>query len=447
MKRIRIISLFLAALLLLSVFSGCKKEEEQAVSVRIMTVLGDDRNMNVYSSLLREYSAENVNVNIRDTSAKENNAFRLGATLASTYATLEAPHIVIYYSTTGIDQLGDTFATIEQIREFSPSYASNISLAAIENMGGCAVPLLGEWRGLIVNNELLQKVGADEITDWNSFIHACSLLKAEGYIPVANNAGDCAVLLESLVYGYGGETSVKNGLSADRITQDAWRRAFECIGELCEWGYLAPSAQTDSIVKYVSESDLTDYLGDAAQLFNSSKAAMILVDDETVSQIENRDNCTLVPCPMPDDAKNKSVFGGYNIGLYITKKAIENIEIRNTVISLAEYLINESSQQAFAQIGYMPSNVGVVCEEPIIRDVIGHFKSSGYFVLSARTAANRSSWEALEILCAQLSYEIITPEQATELWFDKNISIEDLLFEEVVSASDVPVSPSDAESD
>ncbi len=447
--------------LLPAVLCGCGKEKTLTITLRTMSTLGAGAEYDIYSSLIAEFSAAHPDIYIRDTSAAAADSYRLGAAKESTYTSADAPHVVYYTAEGGLSSLSEYFVPLDEIRDIYPDFASGISPGALEGFrladGGIyCVPVMGEWSGIVINRAVFIENAVEVPTDWSSLLTAAGQLSANGVIPFANSADDCAAMLEALVTAYGSDDAAALGLEGySNIIDPYWQLALADMAQLFRMGAFAPAALTADIEKElldsaptpepvssgdVSASDaqpdatpeelfcghplssfpqLYDALlgsdrdrsvrTDAAQLFDSGKAAMIIIDSAEFSDINYTDGCSVIPFPSPLDDFSEVLTGGFRSGFAITRRAFADPAVRDAAVAFVDMMTSQKAVGQFASLGYLPADLGEGASYP---GAVGSLLSSSYSdscFLTTCTGAAAADWNSINKMCARLYYQLITP--------------------------------------
>ncbi|MBE6753986.1 MAG: hypothetical protein E7559_06530 [Ruminococcaceae bacterium] len=442
---------------------SCNKQEE-SITLRTMTTLGDEPFSGIYKEMLLQFTADHPEIYLHDTTAAKNDAFKLGATLEATYQSLSAPHIIYYRTDTGMEALcEDYMVSLEEIRKDYPDFAADISEAALDSVRAedgkvYCIPVMGEWTALAVNNTLLESCGLVSPTDFPALERAIDVLSSSDIIPIANSADNCAPIMEWLISMNCGKQSLEEALDGEDISKDLmWEDALQQYSSLCEKGAFAPAAITNSISKYVSDTDAVQYrrvLGeeydtgresDPIELFNSGRAAMTAVDSTTVGNVTVED-FSLINFPAPQGVQypEYGINTGFTSGFYITRKAYDDPALRELVLEWVEHMTGTQFSSACAAEGFIPANVkaegALSATTPLIEAV-----REGECVPSLRQDRWLQRWNDLEYRAAELYYGVITPKQMLGLLADETLVTEDILeqWAAAVSASDAAASDSD----
>ena len=292
----RLLSVILSFSLLLGCMgnlSGCGENEKKHFVLRSFSTLGSDDDAQAYSDIIAEYSKAHKNVTINDTSTTRSGSYKMELSLASTYRGAGTPD-VIYYSAIGdMSELSDFFMTIDDIRKDYPKFASNVSEAAINSVAASdgkryCIPVRGEWRGIVINAAMFRRSSLKIPEKWEDIIRAAHHFENNKKISLfANSLDESSSLVEYMVRSLGGMKSIRSAMGG---TPDSnWSTALDAIEELDRLNAF-PQMPAGSFDSMVSSSDLrhttTKKQPSAVELFNSEKAAILLLDNTVCGEID-----------------------------------------------------------------------------------------------------------------------------------------------------------------
>jgi len=471
---LRLSALLLAMLMFVSVFSGCGREEETPqVSLRTMSILGDEATKDAYTALLEDYSARYPHVYHMGTLSETSNAYKLDATFESTYTASRYPHAVYYYTDTGIMELSNQFVSVEEIRITYPDFAAGVPEAVLDTVRAedgkaYCVPFAGSWTALAVNTTMLETYSLQPPRSWQELITAAGILSARGITAIANSPDDSAALLELICLGMDGEKALDSILSNEPRSserhRETWLDVFRMYQELCGINSFPPAATDDELVaaleqlalveaykaaQTVSSGDVSgsDVSGtdaslqlvvspadiplqtvraDAMELFNSGQAAMIIIDSGSIGRIA-REDYVLVAFPDCSDTGSdgkRTLVGGYDTGWFITRRAFNDKAVCDAVVAFVDAMTGGSACDSFAQLGYLPC---VVSTGDVSAGLYGMVSDADCFAATRIAPSNSTRYAALEDIAAALSMDIITPEQAVDMVFDPALQLTDMI--------------------
>lgn len=479
----RLSALTMVLLLLSGVMTGCGGEEEiPQVTLRTMSVLGDDGTREIYTELLESYSSQYPHVYHMGTLAEASNAYKLNAVFEDTYTASRYPHAVCYYIDTGILELSEQFVSVEEIRERYPEFAVGVTDAALDSVRAddgkaYCVPFAGSWTAMAVNTALFERYSLSVPDSWQDLVVASGIFSARGITAIANSPDNSDALLELLCLSTDSMDALDAVLSGDPETvsdfhREAWLNIYNMYQELTGIHSFPAAVTTDEILAAidqlnrveeakaalaaitVSESDVsssdvpTDTTSfsdipvqtievDAIDLFNTGEAAMLILDSDDLEKITLTD-CTVVCFPSNTTDGTQRLVGGYDTGWFITRRAFKDKSVCDSVVAFVDSMTNGAASDGFASIGGLPA----IVSDGDVRGLYSLADGADDFVQSRRTSVNGAMFSRLEHIASALSMKIISPEQAVELTFDSSLHLTDVieqipeLPDEVVSGSD-----------
>lgn len=463
------------------ILSGCGREEEQAqITLRTISVMGDAGRKQAYTELLEDFSAEYPYVYHLGTVAETANAYMLYANFEDTYTASKYPHAVCYYANEGMYELREHFVSVEEIRELYPDFASGITEAAFDSVRSkdgrtYCVPIAGTWKGMAVNNALMQSCSLSMPQNRDQLVSAAETLSSRGIIPVACYPDESAELLELLCVGMGGGSALDAMLGGERpldeLHSERWLRVFSAYAELCRAGAFPKAAITDELAEAivlkstVSGSDVsfeltesTEVQSDPYDLFNDGAAAMIITDSQSCGKITLDDYSLIMFPDYSSGSADRIMIGGFDTGWYITRRAFNDKSVRDIVVAYVDAMTSAEASGRFAELGFIPSaDIEPVQpqeteEEQITQTYVENglcdlADSAQSFIPSRITSVHSAVFSRLEHIAAALSVGVIEPGQAVELINDPALELTAVVERPAppsVSDSDITVSGSDA---
>jgi|GEM_PF-4808518 len=471
----RICALMLALFMLCGI-AGCGGEEEaEQITLRTMSIMGDDDVKQAYTVLLEKYSAQYPNVYHLGTVAQAANAYKLYANFDDTYTASKYPHAVFYYTDTGMEELSEYFVPVEEIRQSYPDFASGITDPAFDCVRAhdgkvYCVPFAGRWTALAVNNALFAQCAAEAPDNLEKLYDAVKALRSRNIVPFADSPDGSAALLELLCVELGAENAVDALLRGDRVLSADNRMlltgVFAEYKRLCAAGAFSDASVTEemaeisALMSMASDSDVSLLRADtdtvrpgSIELFNEGRAAMVIVDSDTVKQI-TLDDYTLVM--FPGRIGNEHIMvGGFNTGWYITRRAFEDRNVRDAVVAFVDMMTDENASAEFTSIGFLPSadiepmpvqpqeeGEEPTGETPKDNGLYNLADNANGFTASRITSVHAAFFSRIEDAAAALGFGLITPEQAVDYLCDPALTLAD-----VADVPEITVSQSDAEAE
>ena len=292
-RRIRLLSFALVLSLILSLLNGCGGDVKKNFVMRTFSTLGDDSDAPAYSAILSQYSKEHRNVVINDTSTSRSGSYKMELSLASTYRGAGTPDVIYYSAIEDMSELADFFMTVDDIRKDYPKFASNVSEAAINsasasNGGRYCIPVRGQWRGIVVNAALFRRSSLKVPEKWEDIVRAAMHFENNKNVTLfANSLEESGSLVEYMVRGLGGTDSLYSAMKG--APDRNWDTVLEAIQALDEHGAF-PDMSKGAFDSLVSASDLKHTskkkLPSPVELYNSGKAAILLMDNTMCGQID-----------------------------------------------------------------------------------------------------------------------------------------------------------------
>jgi len=477
----RICALLCSVLMCAGILSCCGKEEEQAqITLRTISVLGDAGHKQAYTALLEDFSADYPYVYHLGTVAETANAYMLYANFEDTYIASKYPHAVCYYTNAGMDEIKEHFVSVEEIRELYPDFASGITEASFDSVRSkdgkaYCVPFAGTWKGMALNNALMQSCSLSAPQSREELVSAAQTLSSKGAIPVACYPEKSAELLELLCISMGGESALdavlRGEMPLDQLHSERWLRIFSAYAELCRAGAFPETAMTGELAEALmlkntvsgsdvsfQQTELSKVQPDPYDLFNDGSAAMIITDNQSCGKITLDDYSLIMFPDYSSDSTDRAMVGGFNTGWYITRRAFNDKTIRDIVVAYVDAMTSVEASGRFAELGFIPSaDIGQVqTQETEEEQVIPQYVENGLcdladttqcFIPSRITSVYSAAFSRLEHIAAALSVGAIEPDQAVELINDPAMTLIDVVersVRPVVSDSDLTVSGGDA---
>ncbi len=311
-KFIRIIAIILSCTLLSATFSSCDKNDKKHFVMKTFSTFGSEADLSVYSEVISEYTKQHKNVVINDTTTDKANSYKMELSLSSTYKGSNSPDVVYYSAMSDMDELGDYFMTIDEIRKDYPDFASEVSDAVLNSVAASngnryCIPIRGDWQGIIVNAALFRKSGLNVPETWDDITKAANHFKNGEVYLFANSLDDGGALAEYLVRGIGGLDSLN---SAIKGTPDSgWKKMLDTVLELDKLSAFPPMSE-GPFDHLISPSDLKntakskDELVDAVELYNSGKAAILLIDNSICGKINTDIDSRYIMMPSINTASD-----------------------------------------------------------------------------------------------------------------------------------------------
>lgn len=400
MNRKRLIALFLAAMMCVSLLAGCgggttttetpateapateapateapapEPEPEAPATVAldvVTTYSGNDGNGTKFRDYVKQWEAETGNT-VNDASATSDETFK--TRVLADFQTGTEPDVLFFFNGVDANPIVESgkVVSIDEIRAEYPDYASNMvdGLLGASPVDGknYSVPVNGYWEGMFVNLSVLEAAGValpgPDYT-WDQFLTDCDAIKAAGYTPIAASLAQIPhYWFEFTIYNYLGPTYHNILPENDENNQQfqAWVNGLNDMKDLYERGYFPANT-------------LTALDDDTFQMFIDGKAAFLIDGSWKIGGIENRfkENDEDTMDTMSEDAlaayieglegfdvtfvpgKEERVasdaIGGLSMGYYITRKAWDDPAKREAAVSFIQYMTTDAVVSDFASV-------------------------------------------------------------------------------------------------
>ena len=289
----------------LGCLNGCGKQEKKHFVLRSFSTLGSEDDAAAYSAVIAEYSKSHRNVTINDTSTTKAGSYKLELSLASTYRGAATPDVIYYSAIDDMSELRDYFMTVDEIRKDYPKFASNISDAALNSVAASdgsryCIPVRGEWRGIVINAALFRRSALKIPEKWEDIIRAARHFENNKKVSLfANNLSESSSLIEYMVRSLGGLKSIRSAINGN--PDENWGTVLDAVQALDELGAF-PKMPKGSFDNMVSPGDLKHTANkkqsSAVELFNSEKAAILLLDNTVCGEIDTDIDSNYIALPQ-----------------------------------------------------------------------------------------------------------------------------------------------------
>ncbi len=272
------------------------------------------------------------------------------AEISDAFAGDAAPD-VMYFPTDGpADELvrSGAVASISEIREAYPSYASNMKDGYMPkstlDQQLYAVPVSGSFVSLFYNPIILEEAGVatpGKDYSWDQFLSDCQMIKDSGYLPIAAS-------LEYLPHYWFEYTVMNHGTVQDQTdipsmalvfdkTYKKWLAGLNDIKDLYSLGFFPEGGD-------VSQSY-------ADSLFYGGQAAFMLGNNQKIDYFremapEMVNDLAAGYVPAQGGRLATDILSGITDGYYISKKTFDSEEKRDAAVSLVDYLTRDGIVKA-----------------------------------------------------------------------------------------------------
>ena len=476
--------------------SGCGDNEKKHFVMRTFSTLGSEIDSKAYSEILSEYSKEHKNVVINDTTTTVSGSYKMELSLASTYRGAGTPDVIYYSAISDMSELSDYFVTVDDIRKDYPNFAKNVSEASLNSVADdngrrYCIPIRGEWRGIVINAALFRRNALRIPSTWDDIVRAAKNFENSKISLFANTLEDSGILAEYMVRSLGGMKSIRSAFNGSPDSN--WDAALDAINQLDELNAF-PKMQNGAFDGYVSESDLKHTSKKGSQspvkLFNSEKAAILLMDNSmcgqidadidteyialpqigTISQSESTTASNTYPTnvssgpvypemtantlppeipaqPSPDPEKNKGsseetkdgknengLYVNFAEGFYITKKAYFDKTKREDILDFVESFLKEENIIKLCGAYQAPSLKSLsrktmdnlTGKSNIYNGVIQSVQKADNFIITTHTRENTFFWERCSLAVSCMSKGILTKREALRMISDNQLSVKEI---------------------
>ncbi len=306
------------------------------VTINVVTSFGgNDGNRKNYEEACESWEQATGN-KVNDSSAIAKEEWK--AKVLADFETGSEADVLLFF--TGVDSNpiveAGKVVPLKEIQSQYPDYASNMAQRKMEpspfDNEIYAVPTTGYWEGLYVNKKVLQACGLtvpDATTTWDEFLEMCQTIKEYGYTPIAASLSEVPhywfefVVLNNEVKELYGEIPQ----TAEDPVFAAWEKGLMDLKELYEKGYLPANTLT-----------ATD--NQTMQLMIDNKAAFVVDGSWKIGwfteNMKESDTITVTYVPAREPRVATDIVGGLSMGYFITRKAWDNPEKRDAVVSFVQ---------------------------------------------------------------------------------------------------------------
>lgn len=356
------IALTLAALVGLSVLSGCKNDEEdngsgangkKGVTISVVTSFGgDDGNRQNYEKAYQAFEKATGN-KVSDNSQTSNETWK--SQVMADFQTGAEPDVLFYFNGVDSNKLiqDKKVVSIDEIREVYPDYADNMKddwMGASPVDGkNYSVPVNGFWELLFVNKKVLSDCGVDipgaDYT-WEQFLKDCETIKQKGYTPIAASLFEVPhYWFEYTVFNHGNpENHLEVPSSATDAIGKKWQSGMEDIKTLFSKGFFPSNTLT------AKDADTFQLLADGKAAFaidGSWKLGWFTGTDNQAGNVDNIDDFTICFVPGSGERKATDIIGGISMGYYITRKAWDDPNKQKACVDFVEAMTTDEVVSAF----------------------------------------------------------------------------------------------------
>lgn len=344
---LKIITFLLSIILIISIFTGCKDTKESSVQAEdiknsakeqeaisevekqlpitikiIAQTGGDDLIAEAYETVLEEFKNENSHITIEDESGIADEFWK--AKIAADFVANNEADIIFTFTGSKIKNIIEQgkVVSIDEIKGQYPEYADNILKSALDSVkeydgNTYAIPVVGFYEGLFVNKKIFEENNLELPTDWRKFQIAIETLDKKDILPVLVSLGHIP---------------------------HYWIEWFENFNKEYDLATLSKGIDT------VDNGFIT-------QMFKNSELAMLIGDSKVIDGLAELESITILPLPTNPTGKinTDNAVSRFETGWYITRKAWDDIEKRDSVVKLVEKMISPEIIAEFIKPDRAPS--------------------------------------------------------------------------------------------
>lgn len=323
--------------------AGAKASGGVTISV-VTAYSGNDSNADNFKNAVKEWESTTGN-KVEDGSAISDETFK--TRVQTDFETGAEPDVLMFFSGADADSFLDKVVSIDEIRKEYPDYASNMDMNKIPASSDgvkYAVPVNGYWEGMFVNKKILADCGLEvpgADTTWDEFMEMCATIKEKGYTPVSCSlAKEIHYWFEFCIFNHG-DVATHNLLPADMSEAGRVVEGITDIKSMYEAGCFQENTFS------MDGQQAKDYFiqGKAAFYCDGSWALGSIAEG-----VENVEDYTVTYVPGNGSRKASDIIGGMSSGYFITKKAWNDPEIRDTAVAFVEFMTNDKNVADFSGI-------------------------------------------------------------------------------------------------
>lgn len=252
-----------------------------------------------------------------------------------------------------------------------------------------SIPLEIICEGLFINRKLFNQYNIKVPANRDELFNAVEKFKAASIIPIAfSSTPEGSFIYQNIIIKLGGSEAVNHPFREGRI-HPSYIKAMKVMKELNKNG-----AFPDNF--YMLDDIARD------NMFLEQKAAMIVQGSWFIYFIERntyKDNFEFHPFPSFDNssARARVIYGLGSGNFHISRKAWDNKEKREAVLTLLETLISEQSIQTLAKDSGFFSSIEYEIESTssLRSQALDVIRSAGELIPPVDNSLNRSLWEGM----------------------------------------------------
>lgn len=347
----KIIFVTLISIFIVMFLGSCERTTEAPDEIVIMTMFGKNTyTWNEYNKILDSFREKYPEVNFVDYS--ETSSEKWKESMVTNFKQNKEPDILFYFVGEQASYMTENnlVVSVDEIRNFYPNYASNISYVAnnyMQDESGIqyAVPIRGFWEGMYINKDMFDKYDLPVPNTWERLSQAFYVFHSNGVTPIAASLGEVPhYWIENTILSVGGIDSHEINISPTTGTPRSWLDSLDVIKNLYINGAFP-------------ENTLTMTNSEAIEMFKNKEAAILVDGSWVVEELTDYENIMVLDFPSYTNGLKKEgeVIGGFTSGFYITNRAWTDAEKRNIVVELVSELTSDESIYNFSKHSYAPA--------------------------------------------------------------------------------------------
>lgn len=350
MKR-SIIYIWLSISVFSLVSAGCAADKKkEGTTLSTVSMFGESDSAGpAYQDLIAGFQQAHPEILVEDASEVSSEQWKNGV-LDSFLQADTTPDVLFFFTGSDVRRLilNDQLVSLEEIRREYPDYCVNIRESTMSFMrefdgNHYAVPVKGFWEGLFCNQDLFEQYGAPIPYDWDSFQESIAIFADNGIIPIAASLNEVPhYWIEHLILSEGG--AIEHGLNPKGYVPESWVDGIDWFRKLYRMSAFPQDTNTMDNAS-------------ATELFLNKKAAMTLDGSWLVQSVTDTAHTLVVPLPAAPGGKMQKgdIISGYSSGFYITRKAWDDPEKRDSAVLFVSYMASEEGIEALCAMGGAPA--------------------------------------------------------------------------------------------
>ena len=329
-KATKLICLFLALILSLSLFTGCsgfgETEEDQVLEMKIGIPVStkDEAFVTDWVPVLKVWTEDFADFNNIKLSFETVPSDEKG--LAKFMKKVKSGKVALFFSDHNqavTDAIAnDAIVDYDDIKVKYANYFDEMNpavkvLAVEEDLSSYMHPTYGTYQGLFFNSAIFEANQIAEPTSWATLLDAVAKLKAKGITPIAAGFADKGLeyMVDEMILSEGG--TAEHSYQPTFGLMSSWERAAKDIKELEKAGAFTPDCYNVSFE-------------DAKDSFISGDAAMIVAPASEMVEDIDMEETKIVAFPATSTGKRETgaFVGDISHGIYVSKACFNHTNSR-----------------------------------------------------------------------------------------------------------------------